>query len=238
MKWDTQDTDVDLMVLDPNGSMCPVLEDVRRGPGREVCIVQKPEVGDYALEARYYGGPRKGQPTPVTAEAYFGRQLLGTYPAVLQREGDQQVLQTIRVGKDSATAVAPEKTPAPVPREPLRIEKRPAPERPRPEAAPNALVVVMRWEAPDTNVDLLVTAPNGQRCQVLDDVTRGPGQEACVVTNPVAGQYRIEVLCAAQPGGQAIPVTVEVRVGGRLEGAYKATLTRRDERCLVHTLRF
>jgi uncharacterized protein YfaP (DUF2135 family) len=99
-------------------------------------------------------------------------------------------------------------------------------------------MVVLQWETRGTDVDLVVLNPRGQRCAPFNDVTRGPGRETVVVRQPLPGDYRIEAHYFSDQGGQTTPVTVEVRRDGRLEGVYQATLQRRGEQIVVHSVRF
>jgi len=210
MRWQTQGTDVDLFVTDPSGRRRRVLNDDRSGPGQEICIVRHPTPGDYRIAVVYYN-TQGGQTTPVTVEVGSAGKLQGTYKAVLrpQDEDERKLVHTVRVPPGAG----------------------PAPER---AEGAGDLVVMMRWATQGTDVDLYVVDPNGERCRVSNDVRRGPGQETCVVRSPMPGNYRIEALYYNSQGGQKTPVSVEVRLGGRLRGTYRALLERDRDKRQVH----
>ena len=257
LRWETRGTDVDLIVTDPNGQRREVLNDITSGPGQETCIIHNPAPGDYRIEAVYVD-TSGGQTTPVTVEVKLGDRAVGTHQAALRRPDERVLIQTVPVPAQPQGA-APEGRASLLPSQSLasgtsavrRIrppgESRPGDpllRRTAQQPDPGVLVpgsslsVMLQWETRGTDIDLVVINPRGQRCAPFNDVTQGPGRETVVVRQPLPGDYRIEAHYFSDRGGETTPVAVEVRRDGRLEGVYRATLQRRGEQILVHTVRF
>lgn len=89
LSWNTNDSDIDLWVTDPNGEKCyykhqntliggRLSEDIIRGYGPEEFCIKEAKEGDYKIQVHYYGSTvqKKLQPVVVTAVVYthFGTQ--------------------------------------------------------------------------------------------------------------------------------------------------------------------
>ncbi|MBE6327494.1 MAG: DUF2135 domain-containing protein [Bacteroidales bacterium] len=89
LSWNTNDSDIDLWVTDPNGEKCyyahqrtviggRLSEDITRGYGPEEFCIKEAKEGDYKIQVHYYGSTvqKKLQPVVVTAVVYthFGTQ--------------------------------------------------------------------------------------------------------------------------------------------------------------------
>ena len=89
LSWNTNDSDIDLWVTDPNGEKCyykhqntliggRLSEDITRGYGPEEFCIKEAKEGDYKIQVHYFGSTvqKKLQPVVVTAVVYthFGTQ--------------------------------------------------------------------------------------------------------------------------------------------------------------------
>lgn len=89
LSWNTNDSDIDLWVTDPNGEKCyyahqrtviggRLSEDITRGYGPEEFCIKEAKEGNYKIQVHYYGSTvqKKLQPVVVTAVVYthFGTQ--------------------------------------------------------------------------------------------------------------------------------------------------------------------
>jgi len=111
LKWDTQGTDVDLVIAGPSNQSYKAMQDITSGPGQEICIVRNPAPGDYIIGA-IYADSRGGQVTPVTVEVRLGNQPMGTFQAVLQKDGDVKGVHKVTLQGNPAVP------PIPVPAQP------------------------------------------------------------------------------------------------------------------------
>ncbi len=103
--WNTDNTDIDLWVTDPNGEKCfyghkdtkaggHLLDDLTQGYGPERFVAEKALPGEYKIEAHYYGnnGNALEATTYVTATvmSHIGKpnQSLQTFDFVLHKNGE------------------------------------------------------------------------------------------------------------------------------------------------------
>ncbi len=83
LSWNTNDSDIDLWVTDPNGEKCyykyqntliggRLSEDITRGYGPEEFCLKEAKEGDYIVQVNYFGSSvqKKLQPVVVTAVVY------------------------------------------------------------------------------------------------------------------------------------------------------------------------
>jgi len=82
LSWDTDNSDMDLMVTDPNGEKCyfgnrntkaggRISRDMTRGRGPEEFMIKSTQNGEYKVEANYYGSSEQTLIGPTTVTVYF-----------------------------------------------------------------------------------------------------------------------------------------------------------------------
>jgi len=98
MKWETQGTDIDLIVVGPNLKPNKPTEDVTNGPGQETVTIQAPKPGLY-LVVGSFAGPQGGPKTPVSVDVRAGDKSVGTCQGVLEKQGEEKILHIIEVGE-------------------------------------------------------------------------------------------------------------------------------------------
>jgi len=82
LSWDTDNSDMDLMVTEPNGEKCyfgnkntksggRISEDMTGGRGPEEFMIKSPLKGKYKVEANYFGSNEQTLIGPTTVTVYF-----------------------------------------------------------------------------------------------------------------------------------------------------------------------
>jgi len=194
MKWQTQGTDVDLVVIGPNNQPFKAMNDVISGPGEETVVVRNPGAGDYKV-AVFYADSKGGQQTPVTVEVKLGGRQVGTYQAVVQKDKDIQFVTTVTVGAGAG----------PGPFGPGPIGPRPI----TPTPGKDPLGFAGKWTEywPGVNV------------HDVSEITFDNGQYQVKVSNPQAGPYRVDnvrvegnvLKFTEYPGGNTIHYEVRLQ---------------------------
>ena len=118
MAWNTDNTDVDLHVLEPTGEECyyshpnteiggHITRDVTGGFGPEMYTLQAPESGTYEIKARFYSSDssRLSARTKVYVTIYqdWGTEdeVISRHVVALETGGDIQPIATIDIGAES-----------------------------------------------------------------------------------------------------------------------------------------
>lgn len=96
LKWETQGSDVDLGVIGPNLKPIKPEEDVTSGPGQETCTLKAPKPGIYLVAAQC-AKAAEGQKTPISVTVRVGEETVGTYKAVLDKQGEGKVVRILEV---------------------------------------------------------------------------------------------------------------------------------------------
>lgn len=107
--WDTDNTDLDLHVIEPDGTECyygyrettlggKLDVDVTTGYGPEIYVMEFPNPGEYSIFVYYYGGEELTEATAVTV-MYEGtaREKRQTFQLMLTQPGRQVFLGKIKV---------------------------------------------------------------------------------------------------------------------------------------------
>ncbi len=95
ISWNTDDTDVDLWVIEPDGTKCfyghrqtknggELTQDVTQGYGPERYQMIKARPGEYLIKVHYFSGPRNPQTGETSVNVVVRRQA-GTPQEVSQR---------------------------------------------------------------------------------------------------------------------------------------------------------
>jgi len=105
-------------------------------------------------------------------------------------------------------------------------------------AGGNDIVATAKWDTPGTDIDLIILGPNNQKIMAAQDFQSGPATEVVTVVNPAPGEYKVGVVWQDDKPNMQVPVTVEVKQGGRLVGTYPVILAagNPNDRKIVATL--
>ena len=118
------------------------------------------------------------------------------------------------------------------------------------------LRVTVTWNTNATDIDLWITAPNGEKCwykhkqlstggALLDDLTQGYGPERFQVTKAMPGDWKIEVHYFANNGNKLaaetwVDVTIAQDLGTNVPSInhYSVVLKKKNDLALVETVTF